>query len=72
MIKEIEALNADTGTLEHYELHKVNYKKKNGEIDSVELFQNGSLETYVKTGNAIFYSDYKAISIPAYQLKGVR
>lgn len=69
MLKELEALNADTGTLEHFELHKVNIAKKNGKIESVELFQNGELETYVKTGQAIFYSNHKTVSIPAHQLE---
>lgn len=68
MIKEIKALNADTGVQEHYELHKVNQAKR-GKIKSVELFQNGRLETYVKSGTSIFYSDFKEISIPAYQLE---
>ncbi|GAB3062026.1 hypothetical protein ACFOU0_05950 [Salinicoccus sesuvii] len=71
MLKEIEALNADTGTLEHFELHKVNRDKRN-KIKSVELFQNGELQTYTKTGHAIFYTGEKTISIPGHQLEGVR
>lgn len=67
MIKEIQALNADTGTSEHFELHKVN-KDKRGKVKSVELFQNGELHTFQKTGQAIFYTDDKTISIPAYEL----
>jgi hypothetical protein len=68
MLKEIQATNADTGTTEHFELHKINYHKKNGKVKSVELFQNGELHTFQKTGQAIFYTDEKTISIPAYQL----
>ncbi|WP_411842206.1 hypothetical protein [Salinicoccus sp. HZC-1] len=69
MLKEIEAVNADTGTKEHFELHKVNQDKR-GKIKSVELFQNGELVTYFKTGTMLFYSSTKAVSIPAYELEG--
>lgn len=69
MLRELKALNADTGTLEHFELHKINLKKKYGNIESVDLFQGGELVTYYKTGDAIFESDNKHISIPAHQLE---
>lgn len=70
MLKEINAINYDTGEKEGFELHGINYHKKNGKIKSVDLFRNGKLETYVKTGNAVFYSNSKSITIPAYELEG--
>lgn len=70
MLKEINAINYDTGRKEWFELHKINREKKNGKIKSVDLFQNGKLNTYIKTGTAVFYSDNKSVTIPAYELEG--
>lgn len=69
MLKEINAINYDTGRKEWFELHKID-KDKRGKIKSVDLFQNGKLNTYIKTGNAVFYSDNKSVTISAYELEG--
>lgn len=71
MIKELQLTNVDTGISEHFELHAVNMDKR-GKVKSVKLFQDGELNTYVKTGQAIFYSESKAVSIPQYMLEEVR
>lgn len=70
MIKELQLINADTGVAEHFELHEVD-KDKRGKVRSVKLFQNGRLHTYTKTGQAIFYSDAKTVSIPQWMLEEV-
>ena len=71
MIKELQLTNADTGIAEHFELHHVDIDKR-GKVRAVKLFQNGELNTYIKTGQAMFYSDNKAVSIPQWMLEGVR
>ncbi|SDK81573.1 hypothetical protein [Lacicoccus qingdaonensis] len=71
MIKELQLVNADTGVAEHFELHEVD-KDKRGKVRAVKLFQNGELDTYTKTGNALFYSDRKTVSIPRWVLEEVR
>lgn len=69
MLKEINAINYDTGRKEWFELHKIDQDKR-GKVKSVDLFQNGKLETYVKTGTAVFCSDNKTVTIPAYEFEG--